>query len=344
MKASWRSPSNIALVKYWGKHGLQLPRNPSISFTLSNAFSETSVELIEKISAEPMAFDLFFDGKIKESFRPKIEQFLIKLLPELAYLNNYKLLINSTNSFPHSTGIASSASSMSALALCLLDLAYQLEERSINSSSFLNKASELSRLGSGSACRSVFPHLALWGRSEQIESSSDHFAIPFSERVDSVYKSFHNDILIVSSAQKSVSSSVGHGLMDNNAFSASRYQEAHLHLNEIITALDSGNLSVFGNLVEAEALQLHALMMCSTPSFILIEANSIALIKKIRHWRKDKNMPLYFSLDAGPNLHLMYPDEIQKEAQDFIQNDLIMYCENNKILKDKVGGGPKKIF
>ena len=44
----WSSPSNIALVKYWGKKNNQIPQNPSISFTLSKSLTTTSIEFKPK--------------------------------------------------------------------------------------------------------------------------------------------------------------------------------------------------------------------------------------------------------------------------------------------------------
>ena len=63
---SWESPSNIALVKYWGKNPDQTPKNSSISFTLSNCTTKTSIlfKRIDKTS-ENIGFDLIFDGKKK---------------------------------------------------------------------------------------------------------------------------------------------------------------------------------------------------------------------------------------------------------------------------------------
>ena len=120
---SWESPSNIALVKYWGKNPDQTPKNSSISFTLSNCTTKTSIlfKRIDKTS-ENIDFDLIFDGKKNTSFRPKIVKFFSMIQEYCPYLKDYHLLISSSNSFPHSSGIASSASSMSALSLCIMSL------------------------------------------------------------------------------------------------------------------------------------------------------------------------------------------------------------------------------
>lgn len=127
MKYTWRSPSNIALVKYWGKHGIQLPRNSSISFTLSNAYSETSIEFTKKnTDNNKIEIDFLFEGKKNEAFQKRIEKFLNSIVSHFPFITSLNLQISSTNSFPHSTGIASSASAMSALALGLCSIENEL--------------------------------------------------------------------------------------------------------------------------------------------------------------------------------------------------------------------------
>ncbi len=335
----WRSPSNIALVKYWGKHGDQLPNNPSISFTLSNAYTETIVQYDPlEYTQDKISTNFYFDGKPNEAFQLRIDSFINKHLAEFDFLRKVQLSIESRNSFPHSSGIASSASSMSALVLCLLSLEQKIKGETKN---FLQRASRLSRLASGSASRSVFPHVALWGNCS-IEGSSNDYAIPLPS-VDSVFKSFHDDILIVSAEEKAVSSSAGHQLMVDNPYGNTRYERANRHIIETEAHLKNGNIDALGEIIENEALELHALMMCSRPSYILMEPNTLAIIAAIRKYRKQNKQPIYFTLDAGPNVHVLYPDEIKNEAETFVNESLLPLCIDNKIIRDKVGEGPQMI-
>ena len=118
-KISWRSPSNIAIIKYWGKYGVQLPRNPNVSFTLDKAFTDTALSFRKKTVREnssEISLNFLFENQPNEAFRLKQLKFLTSILPIFPFLNQYELDISSSNSFPHSAGIASSASSMSALA------------------------------------------------------------------------------------------------------------------------------------------------------------------------------------------------------------------------------------
>lgn len=341
---SWRSPSNLAIIKYWGKHGMQLPRNPSISFTLERAYTETRLEYRPKESKEPgIILDFYFNEQPNEVFKAKIKKFLESLIDIFPFLKQLHLIIHSKNSFPHSAGIASSASSMSALALCLCSLEKELFGTLQDETEFKQKASYIARLGSGSACRSVYGDMAIWGATTSVEGSSDLFAIPFGDQMHEVFKTYHDDILIISKGEKSVSSRAGHELMDSNIYAHSRYEQAKQRFHNLIGALKTGDVDEFGKIAEHEALTLHALMMLSNPPFILLKPNTLSAIEKIQAFRNETGLPLYFSLDAGPNLHLLYPDKYTTEVQNFINTDLLKYCENEQYIQDKVGLGPAKL-
>jgi diphosphomevalonate decarboxylase len=340
----WRSPSNLALIKYWGKRAVQIPQNPSISFTLSSAFTETILEYGPKQNKdEEIDLKFSFQGEENPAFADRTKNYLTSLLEIFPFLRQLELTIRSGNSFPHSSGIASSASSMSALALCLCSLEDNLFQTLDDDNAFDRKASYLARLGSGSACRSIFPTMAVWGEFGEVEGSSDLYAVPYSESVHQDFHSFHDDILIVSREQKKVSSSAGHGLMDQNSYADPRYQQARQRMHSLLLAMRQGDMEVFGRIVENEALTLHALMMTSNPSYILMRPNSLEMIERIRNYRAETNHPVYFSLDAGPNIHVLYPESIIHEVRPFIEEQLVPLCEDQFWLADWVGEGPEQV-
>ncbi len=339
-KVGWASPSNIALVKYWGKKGKQIPQNPSISFTLSECRSETFVEF-EK--AGKFGFQFFFEGKENPAFGAKIEKFLMDNQAFFPFINQLNLKVESRNTFPHSSGIASSASSMSAFVMGLMEIERLLTGPSTGSGTLI-KASYFSRLASGSAARSVFPAMALWGKTKAYEGSSDEYAVSLADDIHPVFKTFHDSILIVSGETKSVSSRAGHALMEGNPYASARYAQANENIKNLLSALKSGDLDTFINITESEALQLHALMMCSNPSFILMKPNTLSLINEIRAFRNETKIPLCFTLDAGPNVHLLYPESEAEKVDYFIKNNLAAYCVDNKWIADHVGDGPKKLL
>ncbi len=336
-RAVWQAPSNIALVKYWGKKALQQPVNASLSMTLSKAASKTSVEVRP---SEQRTISFSFEGKQKPEFIPKIDQFFKRIENYCPWINRAAFTIKSENTFPHSAGIASSASSMAALALALTDIDEQLNPGK-GDEDFLMKASFLARLASGSASRSVYGGYSVWGLHPEFSRSSDTYAIGY-EKIHPVFESFHDDVLITDSQPKAVSSTAGHGLMNNHPFLEGRIAQADKNIRELATALQDGDLNRFIEITENEALTLHGLMMSSEKSFMLIKPTTLAIIKAVRNFRKQSDVPVCFTLDAGPNVHLLYPDKAKEKVQQFIKDELLQYCENQFYLEDITGAGPKK--
>ncbi|NNC96122.1 MAG: diphosphomevalonate decarboxylase [Chitinophagales bacterium] len=339
-KVAWKSASNIALVKYWGKHSEQIPMNPSISITLENANTQTSIQY-NKSNGSDVKVDFLFEGNRKPEFGQKIERFIARIAKDYPLLNEFSYIIESSNSFPHSTGIASSASSMSALAMNLYSI---LREHGAIASEDLSIASSMSRLGSGSACRSVYPGFAVWGNSEIVDGSHDEYAVEVNEKIHEEFKNTHDSILIVDSAKKSVSSTEGHALMAGHSFRESRIKQSHDNLKVLMQALEGGDWHKFTEIVELEALTLHALMMSSVPSYILLHPNTLKVIELIREFRNATSTAMAFTLDAGPNIHLLYPDYNAGAVKSFINDALIQYCEERKVLHDKAGQGPEKLI
>ncbi len=341
---TWRSPSNLAIVKYWGKYGVQMPKNPSLSLTLSSSFTETLLEYRPRGTSESgISLEFFFHEEPNEPFREKLVKYLESVTDIFPFLRQLDLTVYSGNSFPHSAGIASSASAMSALALCLCSLEHELFETLDDDAAFDQKASYVARLGSGSACRSIFPKAALWGETGDVKGSSDLFAVPMGDEVHTVFANLHDDILIASTAAKSVSSRAGHGLMENHPFAEARYADARRNLSRLIPAMRSGDLEEFGRIAENEALTLHGLMMSSNPSFILMKPNTLEMIERLRQYREETKHPVYFSLDAGPNLHLLYPGDIIHDVRGFIEEELKPLCEKGTYLQDWAGEGPAQV-
>lgn len=336
----WRCPSNIALVKYWGKYGNQLARNPSISFTLDRAATDTSLhyKAREKQTAEADVA-LYLDGAFNAAFSQRTAAFFTKLYPIYPFLQQLSFRIETSNSFPHSAGIASSASGMGALACCLVDLEEQLFEPIKEPQARWQKVSYLARLGSGSACRSVFAEAAVWGTLSDLAASSPDYACPIAEELHPNFKAYHDDILLISTGEKSVSSSAGHNLMDNSPYADARYHQATRRCDEMLQILRNGDLERFGTIVESEALTLHALMLAAQPPYMLLEPNTITAIRMLQQWRQETQQPLYFTLDAGPNLHLLYPDNIADAVRPFIREQLLPLTANGRYIADQMGQG-----
>lgn len=338
-KIGWRSPSNIALVKYWGKKPVQIPANPSLSMTLSRAYTDMTMEFmpVNDNCGIPI-IDFIFEGNKEESFEKKIALYFQNLAAEFPLLGGYSFKISSSNTFPHSTGIASSASSMSALGLCVAEFIAQGKGLTLS----LQEASRLSRLASGSACRSVYGDYAIWGRVPQLKGTSDEYAIPLPFEVNPLFREMKDAILVVSSKEKIVSSRAGHSLMESHPYAEARYKMAMTNLLDLSEAMKTGDFERFVRIVEAEALNLHALMMTSPQSYLLVEPGTLHIVNAIRQFRQETSIPVCFTLDAGPNVHMLYPAANEAAIRNWISDELVKYCENGRWIDDEIGKGPEK--
>ncbi|WP_281637124.1 diphosphomevalonate/mevalonate 3,5-bisphosphate decarboxylase family protein [Flavobacterium marginilacus] len=335
---SWSAPSNIALVKYWGKKDKQIPANPSVSFTLNNCKTITALAFAKKQNDDNFSFDLLFEGKPKEDFKPKIQKFLERVEVYLPFLKDYHFTIDTQNTFPHSSGIASSASGMAALAMNFMSLEKALNP-AITEEYFLNKASFLARLGSGSACRSVKGQVVVWGNQANIKGSTDLYGVEYPYEIHPVFKDFQDTILLVDKGEKQVSSTVGHDLMHGHPFAERRFAQAHENLDKLIPVFKNGDLEEFIKIVESEALTLHGMMMTSLPYFILMKPNTLQIINAIWKFRNETKIPVCFTLDAGANVHVLYPNDVKEKVLQFITGELVGYCQNGQYLCDQIGNG-----
>jgi diphosphomevalonate decarboxylase len=354
---SWSAPSNIALVKYWGKIENQLdeegeiltqiPANPSVSFTLNSCKTLTKLAFAKKSNDGKFSFDLLFEGKPKEEFKPKIQKFLERVEVYLPFLKDYHFTIDTQNTFPHSSGIASSASGMAALAVNFMSLEKLLSRNlgtEMTEDYFNQKASFLARLGSGSACRSIKGNVVVWGDHKNIKGSSNLFGVEFKNKIHDNFKNYQDTILLVDKGEKQVSSTIGHDLMHGHPFAEKRFDQAHENLDALIKIFESGDLNEFIKIVESEALTLHAMMMSSLPYFILMKPNTLEIINAIWKFRNETQIPVCFTLDAGANVHVLYPEDVKEEVLTFIKNNLVGYCQNGQYICDEIGFGSQLII
>lgn len=330
-KIIWQCPSNIALVKYWGKKENQVPCNASLSMTLQHAYSEVELTLYEK-KTKGIELEYFFNHAKNESFGLRVRKYLEINAGYFPLLNDVAIHIHSSNSFPHSTGIASSASAFGAIALALLSASDYPEEN------FIQQASFLSRLGSGSACRSMYGGYAIWGRLPEVPTSSDDYAI----QVTAIHENFsdiRDAILIVDDMPKKVSSSKGHSLMQGHQYAESRFRQANAHCTEMLKVLEKGDFEQFIKIIEQEALALHAMMMTSEDSYMLMKAGTLDAIESIRNYRRESGIPICFTLDAGPNVHVIYSSNDEEKVNAFLNSEMKV----KSIIYDRIGKGPEKM-
>ena len=145
--------------------------------------------------------------------------------------------------------------------------------------------------------------------------------------------------MLVDKGEKQVSSTVGHNLVHDHPFSEQRFQQANDNLSKLIPVLKEGDISEFIKIIESEALSLHAMMMTSMPYFILMKPNTLEIINRIWNFRKETKSNICFTLDAGANVHVLYPEAEKETVSTFIEAELKPFCKNGEYIHDQTGNG-----
>jgi diphosphomevalonate decarboxylase len=148
-------------------------------------------------------------------------------------------------------------------------------------------------------------------------------------------------ILVVDDQPKKVSSTAGHALMNDHVYAEARFRQANQRVDELTKILQTGDLKAFVKITESEALTLHAMMMTSDDYYLLMRPNTIQVIEKIFEFREQNDIPVCFTLDAGPNIHMLYPARYEQTLKKFIDKELSIYAKS--IIFDRAGKGPVKL-
>jgi len=296
MKTTARAHSNIAFVKYWGRKDelLRLPTNGSISMNLSNLFTTTTVEFISSLKQD----DIVVNGERNSVVNNRISKHLDRI--RLIAQNRQYARVVSQNSFAASAGMASSASGFAALTVASLASAgMSLSEKDV---------SILARQGSGSSCRSIPEGFVEWCDGDTSEESYAH----------TLFKPSHWDICdiiaVISKERKDVLSSVGQQNVRTSVFFQTRLKQVGEKIIKCKELLKEKDFDEFGKLVEMEALELHSIMLTSWPSLIYWEPTSLTVMKTVKKLREE-GVSVYFTIDAGPNIHVICLNKYAKEVE-----------------------------
>lgn len=316
--ATARGHSNIAFVKYWGNRDnrLRLPANASISMNLAALHSTTTVEWRRALEADTLTIN---GAVAADSARMRVKRHLEVLRARLG--TNLFARVVSSNNFPMGTGIASSASAFSALTLAACAaLNVEVSEREL---------SILSRLGSGSAARSIPPGYVEWRTGESHESSyAESFAPPDHWHLVDV-------IAIVSREHKRIGSSAGHMSAASSPFQPARVASAGERIASVKSAILRRDFERFADAVEEDSNQMHAVMMTSKPPLFYWAPLSLVIMEGVRRWRQDENLKVCYTLDAGPNVHCICAED----DADAVSARLRALSDELEILRSGAGGG-----
>ncbi|MCX7881183.1 MAG: diphosphomevalonate decarboxylase [Patescibacteria group bacterium] len=317
-KIKVKSPANIAFIKYWGQKDNQLiiPYNDSFSMNLSACLTYLEGEILENKEIK----EVFIKDYKKENFLKANTEILNKIISFYStakkFLNSKKdfgFRIYSKNTFPKKSGIAGSASFFSALAL-FFATAF---EKKLNQ----KQLSILARLsGSGSACRSIPDGFSWWRKGNNNETSYAYSLAPPN------FWDLRDLVLIVNPQEKKVGSYEGHQQATTSFFFKFRLKELKKRLIMIKKAFFKKDFSLFGQLLEEDALSMHIVMMTQRPPLYYWSEKTFSLIKKIVELRKSGKMEGYYTIDAGENIHLICQ---KNDYQQFID----YFKEQPEILK-----------
>lgn len=343
---------NIALIKYWGKRDeeLILPDNDSLSITLdlTDMHSYTTIS-----TSSSMTCDTFYFDGVQQ---PKLSRRMQKVLDEVRRrLNNNQIQyveIRSRNSFPESSGLASSASAYASLAIALTNL-FKLNNPE-------STTAYLARIGSGSAIRSIYGGFVRWSSEGECLSSCVFPAEHWSE--------LRLIILIFNSSKKPVSSTDAmQRTRETSTLFQARLATVNDKIEKIIQAIQIKDFNTFAKIVMQDSSQFHAVCMDTYPPVIYLNEQSKHLIDLVHSYNQidgDNQMKVAYTFDAGPNpfcflreehvedflklLNYFYPktndEQISDTEQKFSTIKLpIMSNALERYVLTKIGSGPKII-
>ncbi|MBL7479501.1 GHMP family kinase ATP-binding protein [Legionella bononiensis] len=297
-----QAPANIALIKYMGKKdgNSNLPDNSSLSYTLNHLLTTVKLEKIptKKDMWEPLNIPGAAEFKLSTSSQKRYTDHLAMLKEHFGYTGGF--LIQSSNNFPHSSGLASSASSFAALTKCATIALSELTNKPLPS---IDEQAQLSRLGSGSSCRSFYSPWALWKENEV-------------KAIDLPYKNLIHQVIVVSSEEKKVSSSEAHQRVKSSPFYAERHKRAEENLKLLLDAFLNEEWERIYKLCWREFQDMHNLFSSCEQPFSYITSHCMDILKILEaNWKKEGDGPIV-TMDAGPNIHLLYrPDQADHARQ-----------------------------
>lgn len=306
-KATAKAPANIAFVKYWGKENddLTLPCNNSISMNLRDLFTQTTVDFSPNYTSDEVAIGYF--GESPTIVADKKRERVIRQLDRLRKLQgiNTKAKVVSVNNFPAEVGIASSASAFAALTMAICNaLNIKYDEKSL---------SILTRLGgSGSACRSIPAGFVEWEKGDKSENSFAHQIAPTD------HWDLSDVILVVSKKSKKSTSLEGHKSAKSSPYFLSRLAELPTRLANVREAIKEKNLTKLGSELEKEAMSLHITALTSLPPIWYWEPETISVIKDV-YLLRESGLEAYFTIDAGPNVHLICHSNDMKKVKNYFE-------------------------
>lgn len=320
MKKTAIAPSNIAFTKYWGKKDeiLRLPENGSISMCLSDLLTTTTVEFKGDLKEDQITLN----GAVESGEDSRVIKHLDRVR-KLAGIQT-KAKVVSNNNFPTGTGLSSSAAGFAALSLAASAAAgLKLSEKQL---------SILARQGSGSACRSIPSGFVEWldGDTSDTSYAKQIFPIHYWDIVDVV--------AVVTTGKKAVPTTTGQQTAKTSPFMDERVRHMPIKNRQVKKLIKEKNFKAFGEFVEGEALELHAVMLTQTPPLIYWQPNTLMMMKLIQKWRLG-GLEAYFTINTGQDVHII----VESKNVGKLKAKLSKLGEVQKIIVNKPGQGARLV-
>ncbi|MEM3221964.1 MAG: diphosphomevalonate decarboxylase [Saccharolobus sp.] len=312
------APSNIALIKYWGKRGderLNLPLNSSLSITLDDQLS-----VITKISLSDKDL-IIVNGKILSEEESK--EYAGRVIEKFREISNkdFHVRIESYAKFPVNAGLASSAAGVAALTFGLNEL--------LGLDLSLKELSKIARIGSGSACRSMFGGFVMWERGVRDDGEDSYCYQLFPS---DHWRELVDIIVILSEEEKKISSRKGMiRTTQTSELVECRLKFIEKTMKELIDAIKNKDEKKFYYYVMRHSNNMHAVILDSWPSFFYLNDTSL----KIMEWIQDFGKAAY-TFDAGPNPHILTTENNVSEILNFLNT-----LNVKRVIISRVGEGPK---
>lgn len=326
-----KAHSNIALIKYWGKkdHNHQWPYNDSLSMTLSNAYSVTSCCL----NIENDKDIIEFEGRNLESD----EHVYKRIYKHINFLKQHvgkkvALYIKTYNNFPHSCGIASSASGFAALTIaCIAALTdsydfEQLQKHGLD----VEKLSFLSRLGSGSSCRSFWDGFVKWEATEHWNTQKSY------QLFDSKHWELCDIVVVIDKNIKKISSTIGHNNALKSPIFFNRISNIQHRIYELEKAILYKDFERFTYIVETEAQDFHDIICSSLGNNFYFTDKTYEFKDWLCNIRQQKGIDVCYTWDAGPNVHVLTTLKNVEHIVDLIRSKFALY----DLIINKIGPAP----
>lgn len=319
-KVTVRAGADLALVKYWGKRDeeLRLPMNGSISMVLDKLTTTTTVEFRNDLVRDEITIEGESGGEEGERVVEHLER-----IRKIGGVETSAKVV-SVNSFPKATGLSSSGSGLAALTVAASRaLGLGLTEKAM---------SILARQGSGTACRCVCGGFVEWKDGLDSESSYSKTIFPAD------YWNLRDLVVVVGEGKKKVASTEGHKSATSSPFYRERQNRIKEKIRKIKEFIKQRNFVRFGELVEAEALEFHAILLTSQPAHLAWQPGTITVMNEVAALRQE-GVAAYFTINTGFNLHVL----VQPIDEGKVRKRLRRLNSVRKVISTKIGNGPEEI-